>query len=123
MSKSATPDARTADSSVVHRRLGKLFGCLWLATAFYLIVFMGREVWEWSWKFIVACAAPPLISAIALATGDFKGAAINGVLLVPVVVSWWSAAASPSSRARYAFAAAVIVAYWVFLALALAFSA
>jgi hypothetical protein len=112
-----------ADRSLVHGDLGLLFGLLWLASAYHLLIWMHREVWEWGFDFIASCAAPPLYPVVALATGNFKGAAIFAALLAPVAATWWYAARRPSSRARSALAAAVIVIYWLFLDFGLAFSA
>jgi hypothetical protein len=115
--------ARDAEAQIIHLRLGALFGVLWLLTAFHLLVIMRREVWEWGWDFVISCAAPPLYPVVALALGNFEGATFFGALLAPVVVTWWYVARRPSSRARLALAAAVIVIYWIFLDFGLAFAA
>jgi len=123
MSHEGSMTARSADSSIVHLKLGALFGLLWLLTAFHLVVMGRHEVWPWGWDYIAFCSAPPLYPLLALATGNFAAAALFGAILAIVIACWFFAARRPERHWRSQLAAILIVAYWLFYDFGLAFAA
>ena len=107
----------------VNRLLLAVFAGLWILTAFHLHVGMREAVWHSGWRFIVSCAAPPLLPFAWMLSMQPARMASGVGFVALVVCSWWWAIRRPQSVARVVLAVLALCCFWFFLDFGLAFAA